>query len=82
MIDISFEIGGRRVNPNNIGDAIEKAVYQQVSDTVKKSLSSVRCPEHGQRPTVKIKGRNLDNLSFEVNGCCQDLIDLAINKLK
>ena len=28
MIDISFEIGGRKVNPNQIGDALEKAVLQ------------------------------------------------------
>ena len=82
MIDISFEIGGRKVNPNQIGDALKKAVLQQVADSVKKSLSSVRCSEHGQRPTVKVKGRNLDNLSFEVKGCCQSLIDQALKKLK
>ncbi len=38
MIDISFEIGGRKVNPNQIGDALEKAVLQEVADSVKKAL--------------------------------------------
>ncbi len=82
MIDISIEIGGRKVNPNQIGNALEKAVLQQVVDGVKKSLGSIRCSEHGQRPAVKVKGRSLDNLSFEVKGCCQPLIDQTIKKLK
>jgi hypothetical protein len=47
MIDVSFEIGGRKVNPNQIGDALEKAILQEGADSVKKSLSSVLCSEHG-----------------------------------
>lgn len=82
MINISFEIGGRKVNPNQIGNAIEKAVLQQVAENVKKSLSSVRCAEHGQNPKVKVKGPNIEKLSFEVEGCCQPLIDQALKKLK
>jgi hypothetical protein len=82
VIDISFEIGGRKVNPNQIGDALEKAVLQEVADSVKKALSSVLCSEHGRKPTVKVKGVNLKNLSFEVKGCCQSLIDQATKKLK
>ncbi len=82
MIDISFEINERKVNPNQISDALEKAVLQEVTDSVKKSLSSVQCSEHGQKPTVKVKGRNLNKLSFEVKGCCQSLIDQALKKLK
>lgn len=82
MIDITFEIGGRKVNPNHIGNVIEKAVLQQVAENIKKSLSSVRCAEHGQTPKVKVKGSSLDKLSFEVEGCCQPLIDKALTKLK
>ena len=82
MIDISFEIGGRKVNPSQIGNPLEKTALLHVADSVKKSLSSVRCSEHGQRPIVKVKGINLDSLSFEVKGCCQSLIDRATSKLK
>lgn len=82
MIDVSFEINGRKVSPNRVGDALEKAILQEVADNVKKALSSVRCREHGERPRVKVKGRSLDSLSFEVEGCCQELIDAAGKKLK
>lgn len=82
MIDVSFEINGRKVNPNQFGDEIEKAIFQEIIDGMKKTLNSVRCSEHGQRPAVKVKGRDFRNLSFEVKGCCQSIIDKATEKLK
>jgi hypothetical protein len=42
MIGVSFEIGGRKVNPKQFGDALEKAVLEEVADGIKKALSSVR----------------------------------------
>ncbi len=82
MIDISFEIGGKKVNPNNIGDALEKAILQSVVENITKKLSTVRCAEHGRQPQVKVKGHSTDKLSFEVKGCCQTLIDNSLKKLR
>jgi hypothetical protein len=82
MFDISFEINGRKVNPNNIGDALQAAVLSGVAESVKSSIGSIRCSEHGQAPKVKIKGRNIDNLSFDVSGCCESLISKVEAKLK
>ena len=82
MIDVTFEIGGRKVSPNRLGDEVEKAILSEVAANVKKGLGSVTCPEHGQRPKVIVKGRNIKKLSWEVTGCCQKLIDTAMRKLK
>ena len=82
MIDITFEIGGKKVSPDRLGDELEKAILSELAEKVKRSLSSVRCPEHGQGPRVTVKGRSVNNLGWEVEGCCQKLIDLAMNKLK
>jgi hypothetical protein len=82
MIDITFEINGRKVNPKNVGDALEAAVISQVADSIKKTVGSSRCNEHGQRPKIKVKGKNLDNLSFEVSGCCEALIGEVSAKFK
>lgn len=81
-MDIKFEIGGKRVDPKNIANALEQAVLKQVSEGVVKSLNSVRCAEHNQTPNVTVKGLSLDKLSFEITGCCQALIDAATAKLK
>ena len=82
MIDITFEIGGKKVSPNRVGDELEKAIFKQVTENIKKALSSVRCPEHGEYPKVIVKGRSMDKLNFDIHGCCQNLIDLATSKLK
>ena len=39
MIDISFEINGREVSPNRVGDVVEKAALRQVTESIKKALS-------------------------------------------
>lgn len=82
MIDISFEINGRKVSPGSMGNALESAVLKSVQESITKSVGSARCPEHGQTPKVKVKGRNLDSLSFEVSGCCDQLIETVKKKLK
>ena len=63
MIDISFEINGRKVSPRNIGNALEAAVLQSVQESIKKSVGSARCPTHGQAP--KIKGNRPVNPSSQ-----------------
>ena len=75
MFDISFEINGREVNPNDMEDALESAILSQVAEFVKESVGNLRCAEHEQSPKIKVKGSNLDNLSFDISGCCNDLIE-------
>lgn len=82
MIDISFQINGRKVSPQNAGDALESAMLQSIQDSISKTVGSARCPEHGQKPKIKVKGPNLDSLTFEVSGCCDRLIDEVNRKLK
>ena len=82
MLDVSFKINGRTVNPRNIGDELEKAVLTEVGDSIKKSLRSVSCPTHHKQPKVVIQGRNFSDLSFEISGCCDELIKKATSKLK
>ena len=82
MIDITFEINGRKVSPRNIGNTLESAMFQSVQDSIGKAVGSTRCPEHGQKPKIKVKGRNLDSLKFEVSGCCDSLIEAVKKKLK
>ncbi|MBM7422906.1 hypothetical protein [Spongiibacter marinus] len=82
MIDISFEINGRKVSPRNIGSALESALLESVQQSITKAVGSARCPEHDQKPKIKVKGRNLDSLNFEVSGCCEQLIENVKKKLK
>lgn len=82
MIDITFEINGRKVNPNNFKNAIESEILSSIKDTITKSVGSIYCREHNQKPKIIVKGRNLENLSFQVSGCCDTLIKEVEQKLK
>jgi hypothetical protein len=73
MMDISFEINGRRVNPNQMGNALEQALLSSIKDEVTRKVRSICDPVTGERPKIKVKGRSLDNLSFEISGS-EDLV--------
>lgn len=78
MIDISFELNGRKVSPNNLNDELEKTMLNSIKESIQKSVGDLRCTEHDQQPTIKAKGRSIDALNLEVSGCC----DLLINQVK
>ena len=75
-MDISFEINGRKVNPNNVKDVLESAILSQVAESVKKSVGNLRCAEHRQSPKIKVKGRNLKKLSLRF----RDVAMLSLKK--
>ncbi len=81
MIDIRFEINGRRIEPRNMGDALEAAMLAAVDKGIRQKVGSCRCPVHGQAPKLVGKGRGFDKISFEVSGCCEKLIEDVKRKL-
>ena len=68
MIDIEFQLNGRKIRSNDIGNQLEKAMFKQVRDNIAEKLRGIRDLESGNHPKVNVKGRSLDNLSFEVFG--------------
>ena len=81
MMQVHFEIGGKRVRPENLGNELEKAILKQVRDRVVKVLEEVRCPEHGSSASVTCKGKSVDELTFEIKGCCDKLVSAVTAKL-
>lgn len=82
MIDIHFEINGKRIRPDQIGDALEQMVLKDIQESIKKKIGSIRCLEHGSAPKIICSGPSLDRLSFKVSGCCEKLIESVKEKLK
>lgn len=68
MINLTFEVNGQKVDPNRVGDALERAVYQGVRDSLLKQLQGIRDPETGAPPKITVKGRNLKDLKIEASG--------------
>ena len=69
-----------KVSPDfekKLGAAMEKKVEEHVRDR----LRSLRCPVHGQAPTVVRKGSS-PKIEFDIRGCCTALKDAAARALK
>ncbi len=68
---------------NSGGDDTEmnEATKQKVADYVQKRVGGMLCPDHQKAPTIVCRGTRLDNISFEVEGCCQKIIHQIKTKL-
>lgn len=75
MLNISCVINGRKVSPNNIANVLESAMLAKIIESVRNTVGSISCKEHGESPSITIEGRNLNDLNFEVSGCCETLIE-------
>jgi len=40
-------------------------------------LRDIRCPQHRQPPRLKFRGSTLRDVSIQMSGCCEKLIELA-----
>lgn len=81
MVDVTFQINGRKFQPNQVEDALTKAILANVAEQIKKNVGSVTCPHHGKSPQIIGKGKSIENLSSEVSGCCDSLVLAVKQKL-
>lgn len=81
MIDIQFEINGRKVDPRRVAYELERALLSEVVDSIQSDIRGVRCPTHHREPEVVCRGRSIDRLRIEVSGCCDDLVERAVARL-
>ena len=81
MVKISFELNGKKINPNQIGNAIEKALFENVQESITELVGSIHCKTHGKTPFIIAKGRSVDKLRFNVSGCCENIINQVQKKL-
>ena len=79
MVDVSFEINGETVQPDSMSDALDILFLKHIREKTKNSLGAINCTEHGEKPSIIVRGQTIDNLNFEVSGCCGDLIN-KVNK--
>lgn len=68
MIDVEFKLNGRSVRPDDLANELERAMLKQVRQNIAEKLRGIRDPETGEAPKVTVKGRGLNDLSFEVSG--------------
>lgn len=68
MIDIQFEINGRKVRPDDIGSAIDAMVLEAIAEDIRVKLGGVRDPTTGEFPVVVVRGSSLEDCAISVEG--------------
>ena len=68
MLDIQFEIGGRKLDPCFIGDSVEKATLLYVARLMRKKFSAIRVSDREDPLRVLIKGEDVEHLHYELEG--------------
>ena len=68
---------GRAGDPNKIDEATRK----KIAEFIDRRVGDFRCPDHDKAPTIVVKGDDLENMAFEVTGCCNKLIQMTKEKL-
>jgi len=77
---IQFEIGGRKVRPEKIGNALMQAVMEKLSAQIRERIGSIRDPATGEFPTVVMRGDSLDDLNMHIEGS-PELIELVRRRM-
>lgn len=81
VFDITFEISGEQVDPQNLDHALGQSVLQTIKTSITRRVHSTRCPEHGTAAEIVVSGNSLGNLSWEAPRCCPKLLAAVKEKL-
>ena len=79
ILELQFEIGGRKLDPCFIGDSVEKATLLYVARLIRKKFSAIRVSDREDPLKVLIKGEDVDHLHFELEGS-QSILDQVKDK--
>lgn len=68
MLEIHYEVAGKKLDPCFIGDSMQKAVLLRAAHQVKQKFADIRIPDRQNPLRILIKGSDIDNLRYELCG--------------
>lgn len=77
MIEILFEINGKRIDTDDIADGPKRSALKLLEAFIIEDVGNVRCPVHGTEPRILCNVEHLNNLSLEFFGCCDELVQAS-----
>lgn len=72
-MQIAIQLAGRTVTPANwstFGPDVTSARLDRLADAVQEAAEEITCARHRSDPVITCHGPALDQLDFEVAGCC------------
>lgn len=80
MLKITFLLNGKPVNPNDIGNIIMRDILTGIENHLRETVGMLSCPIHHESPKITVNYDG-DNLSYSVDGCCNELMNLVGEQL-
>jgi hypothetical protein len=80
-IAFAFEVNGETLDPSKIEDPSQKSFIETIVESVYDRVHDIKCTEHNELPRFLFSGPSLEELSLEVYGCCDNLVELVKTKL-
>ena len=73
MLKIKVELKDHK-SSSALNKAIKKAAVGAIVDWVRKRVGESRCNTHGNGSSIKVIGTGINDLRFEVSGCCPEFV--------
>jgi len=73
MLDIRFEIAGRKLDPCFVGDSVQKATLLHAYHLIKQKFRPIQIPDKDQPLRVLISGDDVAHLRWELDGSQETL---------
>ena len=76
-IGLEYRVDGRRVSQDEFFTGMEQKVTGMASDQVRTAVERTRCAKHGRHARVVSSRKTARGFQFDIEGCCDDLIERA-----
>lgn len=68
MIQVEWDFAG-----GNVDRAAAQKALEKVLGYYERALAGLTCPNHGQAPSLRVRGPSVETLAVSVETCCQAL---------
>ncbi len=75
MLDISFEVAGRKVDLGSMNPGLPRSILGQIRDALDEQVGEITCTEHCCAPRIICSGPSVVELSMQLCGCCDQVLD-------
>lgn len=81
-IHFAFVINGKEVSPESAETPEQQDMMERIMETISAHMQGISCPDHKETPRFLCSGESVDDLSIQVHGCCEKLVELATQRMK
>ncbi len=83
-IEIFFEVDGEKVPFEQFEGSGEDEIMKRTANMVREEVDLIRCPIHNETASsiTFISAENGKYVSYQVDGCCEELVDRVESQLR